>query len=192
MRRIWLILAVILALPVVGPVLLWGLILNEAPASMAALTTPITPAEKQAECLRLDREPPDYGMLETDEFRRQLKRWHDICAEAHAVNPSDAGIAMSLGRVMMARGERAAAVPLFKNLAAQDNIRALTEIYEYYKSWDHDLAKPQLVIRTEAEAALRRAAELGDPDSMQFLMVRLVRGTMVKRDPVETSVWAAQ
>ena len=190
MRRALLIVAAILALPVMGPAVFWGVFLNETQSVAAPLTTPITPGEKRAECLRLDRDPPDYGMLETDEFRRQLKRWHEICAEVHAVNPSDAGIALSLGRVMMSRGERASAVPLFKRLAAQDNVKALTEIYEYYKSWDHDLARPRLVTRAEAEAALRRAAELGDPDSMTFLMVRLIRGTMVKRDPAEARVWA--
>lgn len=191
MRRALLILVAILALPVVGPAVLWGVFLNEAPSSQAAaLATPITPSEKRAECLRLDREPPDYGMLDTDVWRAQIKRWHDICGEASAANPNDPGVMLSLAHVMMARGERATAVPIFKALAAQDNVKALTGLYEFYKSWDRDLAKPQLVTRIEAETALRRAAELGDADSMYFLMTRLIRGTAVKRDLAEARIWA--
>lgn len=191
MRRILLILGVVLALPVLGPVVLWSVLLNEAPRSeAAALTTPITPAEKQAECLRLEREPPDYVALDGREFRSQIRRWRDICGDAHAGNPADPGIMLSLGRVMMANGERTAAVPLFKTLAAQDNVKALGEIYEYYKSWERDLSERHLVTRAEAEAALRRAAELGDAKAMAFLMGRLIRGSMVKRDPAEARIWA--
>lgn len=190
MRRLLPIVATIVALPFVASAMLWGVVNDAPPTQAATLTTPVTPGERRGECLRLDSEPPGYATLDTDEFRRQLKRWQDICAEAHAADPSEAGIAMSLAHVLMARGERASAVPLFRRFAAQDNVKALTALYEYYKSWDRDVARPRLVTRAEAEAALRRAAELGDPDAMSFLMVRLIRGTMVRRDPGEARIWA--
>jgi TPR repeat protein len=190
MRRLGLILAALLALPVLGPFVFWGLVLNEAPQVQAALTTPITPAETRAECLRLEREPPDYFGLDSREFRNQVQRWRDICGEVHTANATDPGVMLSLARVMMSNGERDAAVPMFKTLAAQDNVKALSEIYEYYKSWEHDLSQPRKVTRAEAEAALRRAAELGDVKSMNFLLVRLIRGSMVKRDLAEARIWA--
>lgn len=189
MRRELSIIGAAFALPFVA-LLLWGLSATEAPSQAATLTMPITPSEKRAECLRLEREPPAYLDLSSTDFRAQIKRWRGICGDAHAASPNDAGIMLSLGRVMMSNGERAAAVPMFKTLAAQDNVKALTEIYEYYKSWEQDIFRKPMVTRAEAEAALRRAAELGDIDSMKFLMARLIRGTMVKRDLAEARIWA--
>jgi hypothetical protein len=192
MRRLLLILAIFLALPFVVPAFLFNVVFDDPAAVAASLATPVTPAEKHAECLRLNKTPPDLGMLETEEFRAQLRRWSDICKEAHAADATDTAIMLSLGRVMMARGERAAALPLFRTVAAKDNVLALKEIFEFYKSWDRDLSRPRLVTRAEAEAALRRAAELGDAEAILMLTVRLDRGTLVKRDATEARVWAAR
>lgn len=192
MRRLLLILAIFLALPFAVPAFLFNVVFDEPVAAAAPLTTPVTPAEKHAECLRLQKSPPDFGMLETDDFRAQLKRWSDICKDAHAADPADEAIMLSLGRVLMSRGERAEALPLFRTVAAKDNVAALREIFEFYKSWDRDLSKPRLVARAEAEAVLRRAAELGDADAILMLTVRLDRGTLVKRDAAEARIWAAR
>jgi hypothetical protein len=192
MRRLLSILAVLLVVAALVPLGLSALLFHEPAQAAAPLTTPVTAAEKHAECLRLDRSPPDFGMLETEEFRAQLKRWSDICKDAYAANASDDAIMLSLGRVMMARGERAEALPLFRKVAAKDNVVALKEIFEFYKSWDRDLSKPRLVTRADAEAALRRAAELNDAEAILMLTVRLDRGTLVKRNATEARIWAAR
>lgn len=189
MRRLLIVLAVFLALPFVVPTLLFSVVLDE-PAEAAPLPMPVTPAEKHAECLRLQNSPPDFGMLDTQDFRAQLRRWSNICKDAHAAAPLDDAIMLSLGRVSMSLGERHEALPMFRTVAAKDNVVALKEIFEFYKSWEHDLAKPRLVTRAEAEKALRRAAELNDAEAIMMLTVRLERGTLVKRDLAEARVWA--
>lgn len=192
MRRLLPILAVLLLAPFAVPVVLGAFFFGDSAPTMAALPTPVTAAEKHAECLRLDREPPDYLTLDTEEWRKLMDRWSGICRDAHAAEPAHAAIALSFARVLMSQGGRAEALPIFKGLAAQDNVRALNEIFEFYRSWDRDVTKPRRVTRAEAEASLRRAAELGDAEAILALTLRLDRGGIVKRDAAEARLWAAR
>ena len=85
------------------------------------------------------------------------------------------------------------AVKLFRAAAAQDNAKAWLELYERHRSWDRGrLGRPQLVDRAEAERALRKAAELGEPDAIMRLVGELSRGTIFKRDPAQAITWARQ
>jgi len=80
---------------------------------------------------------------------------------------------------------------LWRDLAAQNDAAAAFEIYDLYKSYYRgDVDKPQLVKRAEAEAGLRKAAELGDRYSILMLAVLLDRGDTVKRDPEDAIHWA--
>ena len=69
--------------------------------------------------------------------------------------------------------------------------KRITRSMNPHKSWDQgDLDKPQLVTRAEADHALRRAAELGHPFSMQMLALLLDRGSIVRRDREAAIYWA--
>ena len=60
--------------------------------------------------------------------------------------------------------QKAEAIAMLREAAAQGNAEAYYEIYEHHKSWDRgDLDKMQLVTRAEADRALHKAAELGHP-----------------------------
>ena len=87
--------------------------------------------------------------------------------------------------------QKAEAIALLREAAAQGDAEAYYEIYEHHKSWDRgDLDKMPLVTRAEADQALHKAAELGHPFSTQMLAVLLDRGDTVKRDPAAARYWA--
>ena len=80
---------------------------------------------------------------------------------------------------------------MWRELGDAGDADALHEIYDTFKSYDRsENGKAKLVTRVEAEAALRKAAELGRPYSMWILAVLLDRGSTVKRDPAGAIAWA--
>jgi TPR repeat protein len=80
---------------------------------------------------------------------------------------------------------------LWRELGDQNDAAALFEIYDMYKSYFRPAVnEQQLVKRTEAEQALRKAAALGDPYSTLMLAVLLDRGDTVKRDNAQAIYWA--
>jgi TPR repeat protein len=76
--------------------------------------------------------------------------------------------------------------------AAQGDAEASYQIYEHHKSWDRRSDRTPGIPRAEAEAALRRAAELAHPQAMFTLALLLDRGTTVRRDAVAARLWAAR
>jgi len=151
-----------------------------------------TPAQSAAakECLRLNDKPAD--QIPWGQHEHVYKQWVDVCRQAAAAEPNNVQIRHVLARSLMATGQRAEAIPLWRDLAAQHNDAAASfEIYDMYKSYYRsDVKEPQLVKRAEAEQALRRAAELGHPYATMMLAVLLDRGTTVKRDNAEAIRWA--
>jgi len=149
------------------------------------------PAQSAAakECLRLDAKPAD--QIPWDQHERVYKRWVEVCREAAAADGNNQQIKHVLARSLMATGQRAEAIPLWRQLAEQNDAGAAFEIYDMYKSYFRgDVDKPQLVKRAEAEQGLRKAAELGDTYAILMLAVLLDRGDTVKRDNTDAIRWA--
>jgi TPR repeat protein len=87
--------------------------------------------------------------------------------------------------------QKAEALRLWREAAAQGSAEAYYEIYEHHKSWDRGHPeRPQSVTRAEAAEALRKAAELGHPFATRMLIRRLTDGDIVKRDLVAARYWA--
>src|SRR5262245_52208327 len=154
----------------------------------AAQTSAQSAAAK--ECLRLNAQPAD--QIPWGQHERVYKQWVDVCRQAATAEPDNVQIRHILARSLMATGQRAEAIPLWRDLAAQHNDAAAAfEIYDMHNSFYRgDVKKVQLVKRAEAEQALRRAAELGHPYSTMMLAVLLDRGSTVKRDNAEAIRWA--
>jgi TPR repeat protein len=148
-----------------------------------------TPASPRDECLRVAADPPKYLELSEDVYRRLERAWGDACRQALAAGDDDPRLKVALARTIGAK-ERPEQLALLRQAAAANNAEANYEIYESYKSWDQRTDRPQLVTRAEADAALRRAAELGHPSSIRMLAIRLDRGGIVKRDAAAARVWA--
>ena len=155
----------------------------------AAAPEPTLTAENAGElCLRLSENATEY----LDEAARR-RRW-DLrsasCKMAFDANPANTQFKVKVARNLPYE-RKAEAIAMLREAAAQGNAEAYYEIYEHHKSWDRgDLDKVPLVTRTEAGLALRKAAELGHPSSMQILVRRLEDGDIVKRDPVAARYWA--
>ena len=139
-------------------------------------------------CLRLLENPTDY--LSQDALSRRYELRNASCNMAFAAHPDNVHYKVAVARTLPL-AQRSDALKMLREAAAQDDAEAYYEIYESHKSWDQgDLDKPQLVTRAEADRALRRAAELGHPFSMQMLAVLLDRGGIVRRDRKAAIYWA--
>ena len=149
---------------------------------------PLSPETAGETCLQLSENPPDYLSREALNRRHELRR--ASCNMAFAAHPDNMHYKVAVARAMPV-AQRAEQLAMLREAAAQDDAEAYYEIYESHKSWDQgDLDKPQLVTRAEADHALRRAAELGHPFSMQMLALLLDRGGIVRRDREATIYWA--
>ena len=141
---------------------------------------PLSPETAGETCLQLSENPSEYLSQEALNRRYELRR--ASCNMAFAAHPDNVHYKVAVARAMPVE-QRAGRLVLLREAAAQDDAEASYEIYESHKSWDQgDLDKPQLVTRAEADHALRRAAELGHPFSMQMLALLLDRGGIVRRD----------
>jgi TPR repeat protein len=139
-------------------------------------------------CLRLLENPSDY--LSQDALNRRYELRNASCNMAFAAHPDNVHYKVAVARTLP-HAQRSEQLSMLREAAAQDDAEAYYEIYESHKSWDQgDLDKPQLVTRAEADHALRRAAELDHPFSMQMLAVLLDRGSIVRRDREAAIYWA--
>jgi len=140
------------------------------------------------ECLRLN--DAEFAG-DWDARARTRKIWVEVCRRAVASDGNNLRLKYVLARALSADGQRAEAIPLWRELGERNDAGAWFEIYDTYKSYYRsDVGKPQLVKRAEAEQALRKAAELGHAYSILMLAVLLDRGSTVKRDPAEAIQWA--
>lgn len=141
-------------------------------------------------CLEWDANPPSIYIFDSEIKKAHNDAWLDACRRA-ADADSSARVMRAYGRVLMVVGNRGEALPAFQIAAAQGDGAAWYEIYEFYRSWERsDPIDKQRVKRREAELALRKAAELGNPNAMLMLTVSLERGDTVKRDISEAILWA--
>ncbi len=142
------------------------------------------------ECLRINDSPNGLGS-DWNDAEKNRKRWIEVCAEALALEPGNTRIKSATARAYSADGRRKEALALLRELGRDGDASALHEIYDTYKSSFRTVSdRPQLVTRAEADAALRKAAELGHPYATWILAVLLDRGSTVKRDPQGAIYWA--
>jgi TPR repeat protein len=157
--------------------------------SEAAKPLPVLTAENAVElCQQLFEEPKEY--IDETAKRRRWDLRRESCKMAFAANPANADLKAAYARNLPYE-QKAEAVAMLREAAAQGSAEAYHQLYEHHRSWDRgDLDKVPLVTRAEAAQALRRAAELGHPFSTQMLIRQLEDGDIIKRDPVAARYWA--
>ena len=139
-------------------------------------------------CLGLAGNPTEY--ISDAALRRRWDLRRASCNMAFAAHPENTHFKVAVAKSMPPE-QKAEAIAMLREAAAQGDAEAYYEIYEHHKSWERgDLDKTQLVTRADADQALHRAAELGHPFSMQMLAVLLDRGDIVKRDAAAARYWA--
>lgn len=162
------------------------ILLAMSPADSDAQTAAGKPAQ---ECSRFDEIPGALG--EGDALKRNAAAWIDVCRRAIATEPHNKSLSSALARAFSADDRRAEALAIRRTLGRDGDADSLYDIYDTYKSFYRTVdGKPQLVRRDEAEAALRKAAELGSARAMWTLAVLLDRGSTVRRNPSEAISWA--
>lgn len=141
-------------------------------------------------CLEWDANPPSVYIFDQQIKKAHNDAWLNACKQA-ADTDSSARVMRAYGRVLMVVGNRSEALAAFQIAAGQGDATAFYEIYELYRSWERsDPIEKQRVKRREAEMALRKSAQLGNPNAMLMLTVSLERGDVVKRDIAEAVLWA--
>lgn len=181
----WIVLA---ALGIGAALLLPAMWSGTAPAAPEVPQPVLTEANAAELCVGLAEDPTEYIGDSALHRRWELRRLS--CNMAFAAHPEDLRLKVQVAR-NMPHDQKADALRLLREAAAQGSAEANYEIYEHHKSWDRgDLGKPQLVTRAEAAAALLKAAELGHPVAALTLARRLEDGDIVKRDPVAARYWA--
>lgn len=159
----------------------------EAAEPAAVPEPPLSVAAAGETCLRLSQNSKEYLSGEAARQRQELRR--TSCDMAFAAEPDNLHFKVAVARAMP-HAQRAESLALLREAAAQGDAEANYEIYESHKSWDRgDPDQAPMVPRAEADRALRRAAELDHPFSIQMLAILLDRGTTVKRDPAAARYW---
>ena len=150
---------------------------------------PVLTAENAVElCQQLFEEPKEY--IDDTAKRRRWDLRRESCKMAFEANPANADLKAAYARNLPYE-QKAEAVAMLREAAAQGSAEAYHQLYEHHRSWDRgDLDKVPLVTRAEAGQALRKAAELGHPFSTQMLIRQLEDGDIIKRDPVAARYWA--
>ena len=170
---------------------LWIELFCAALVGLAPLTCSAQMAAAPAtnECLRIDEGPGFSGSSEEQD--RVRRAWIETCRAAVASEPDNRRLQAALARAFNADGRRAEALAIRRELAKAGDADALYDIYDTYKSYYRTVdGKPKLVGREEAEASLRKSAELGQAEAMWMLAVLLDRGSTVRRNPAEAAIWA--
>jgi len=156
--------------------------------SEAAKPLPVLTAENVELCQQLFEEPREY--IDDTARRRRWDLRRESCKMAFEANPANADLKAAYARNLPYE-QKAEAIAMLREAAAQGSAEAYHQLYEHHRSWDRgDLDKAPLVTRAEAAQALRRAAELGHPFSVQMLIRQLEDGDIIKRDPVAARYWA--
>ena len=152
----------------------------------------VTPAHAQPtaasvaqECLRLNAAEVDWSNQEASAKHRVIAL--ETCRQAYAANGDDPKIKIALARWVKSREE---SIPLLHSAIAQNDTEAMLALFNDFNSWDRHLDRPDLIQRAEAEQALRRAAELGNPDVVVRLISILSHGGPIKHGLAEARRWA--
>jgi TPR repeat protein len=170
-------------------VTLWLPTQSTTAPSEAAKPLPILTAENAVElCKQLFEEPTEY--IDDAARRRRWDLRHDSCKMAFEANPGNADFKTAYAR-NLPHAQKAEAIAMYREAAAQGSAEAYHQIYEHHRSWERgDLDRAPLVTRDEGGQALRKAAELGHLFSIQMLIRQYEDGDILKRDPAAARVWA--
>lgn len=158
-------------------------------AQEAAKPEPVLTAENAVElCQQLFEEPKEY--IDGDAKRRRWDLRRESCKMAFEANPANADLKAAYARNLPYE-QKAEAIAMLREAAAQGSAEAYVQLYEHHRSWDRgDLDRVPLVTRAEAAQALHKAAELGHPFATAMLARRLEDGDIVERDIVAARYWA--
>jgi TPR repeat protein len=136
------------------------------------------------DCLRLNATKIDWSDHAVADKHRKV--WLETCKQAYAENSDDPHIKVALAQAMTDRNEF---IPLLRSAIAQNDTEAMLLLFNNFNSFDRHLDTPDLIPRAEAEKALRRAAELGNPEAMLRLATILTRGGPIKHDMAAARYW---
>ena len=147
----------------------------EAAMTMVESPLPALTQQNAADlCRALEEDPRDY--VDDAMLHRRWELRRQSCNMAFAAHPEDLYLKVQSAR-WMPYEQKAEAIRLWREAAAQGSAEAYYLIYEHHKSWDRGHPeRPQSVTRAEAAEALRKAAELGHPFATQMLIRRLEDG----------------
>ena len=155
-----------------------------------AAQTQAPAATNVQECLALVAAKVDWSDHNVAERHRKLRL--DTCRQAYAENGDDSRIKVALAGALRGVGDRPGSIALLRAAIAQNDTEAMLDLFNDFNSFDRDLNEPDLIPRAEAEQALRRAAELGNPEAIWRLMAILTRGGPIKHDLANARYWAKQ
>jgi TPR repeat protein len=142
------------------------------------------------DCVSMKHKRPSAWDVGDDNYQQYLRDWLVVCQREAAAIDAAPAVQLSLHEALFASRQRPGALAVLRKLAATDNAEALREIYEQHRSWEtDDVNVVPMVSRKEAGEALRRAAELGDADSMARYAVNLDQGSIIKRDIDAAAYW---
>ena len=160
----------------------------KAQAHQAELATVATAGGRQ--CVSMKQNRPSAWDVGDEKYLQHKKDWLEICRREAAVADAAPAVQMAYYGALFASEQRPEALAVLRKLAATDNAEALREIYEQHRSWEKDdVNVVPMVSRKEAGEALRRAAELGDTDSMARYAVNLYQGGIIKTDVDAAAYW---
>src|SRR5215475_10978465 len=121
-------------------------------AGPAAAQTPALGAAAK-ECLRLNAVPAD--QIPWGQHERVYNQWAGICEQALTTDGGDITVKTAAARAYGASGQREKEIVLLREMAAQNDARALLDIYYMHNSFDRGHPeRPQVVKRAEAEQSL--------------------------------------
>jgi TPR repeat protein len=155
-----------------------------------AAQTQAPAATNAQECLALVAAKVDWSDHNVAEKHRKLLL--ESCRQAYAENGDDPRIKVALARTFRGVGDRPGSIALLRAAIAQNDTEAMLDLFNDFNSFDRNLNEPDLIPRAEAEQALRRAAELGNPEAIWRLMAILTRGGPIKHDLANARYWAKQ
>src|SRR5215510_2283102 len=172
------------------PLLACFLLLAGQAITPGAAQTQAPIASIAQECLAVTAAKVDWSDHNVAEKHRKLRL--ETCRQAYAENGDDPRIKVALAGALRGVGDRPESIALLRAAIAQNNTEAMLDLFNDFNSFDRNPNKPDLIPRAEADQALRRAAELGNPDAIWRLMAILTRGGPIKHDLANARYWAKQ
>jgi TPR repeat protein len=172
------------------PFLAYLLLVAGQTIAPSAAQTQAPAASIAQECFGLAAAKVDWFDHNVAEKHRKLRL--ETCRQAYAENGDDPRIKVALAGALRAVGDRPQSIALLRAAIAQNDTEAMLDLFNDFNSFDRNANSPDLIPRAEAEQALRRAAELGNPDAIWRLVAILTRGGPIRHDLAGARHWARQ
>ena len=145
------------------------------------------PTSLSQECTRRLADEPDYA--QPADMTKKALAAIEACQRAAEASPNDAAVQRQFAAALLADGRLEPAFAVLRPLAAKGDTEALFTIYTIHAFRERGSDR-NVVGRVAAEAALRKAAELGHPQATYTLAQVLFFGGVSKRDPAAALEWA--